>query len=134
MTSGSHCRRRPSQRLKQSILEAQQGRCFSCGAQLAQVEFDHVVPLGLGGDNGLDNWAALCPECHKTKTRADLKRMAKAKRQRRYHETGRSRAPRNYSPIAGARPRGFDKTRTRHFDGTVTNRCSCARCSQTKRD
>ncbi|MCC6786762.1 MAG: HNH endonuclease [Hyphomonadaceae bacterium] len=127
-TRDRHCRRRPSSTLRRLILSVQNGRCFSCGAALVDVEFDHVIPLGLGGDNSPDNWAAVCPPCHTAKTRLDLKRMAKAKRQRRYHETGRSRAKSKFSPIIGACARGFDKTKRRHMNGVVTNQCSCSRC------
>lgn len=122
------CRRRPSSYLMRQILDIQQGCCLSCGTALGEVEFDHVIPLGLGGDNSAENWAAVCPPCHKTKTQADLKRMAKAKRQRRYHETGRSRARSTFAPIAGVGVRGFCKTERRHMNGLVTHRCSCARC------
>lgn len=128
---GKVCRRRPSPRLKRWILAAQADRCLGCGAALSHVEFDHVIPLGLGGDNSPENWAAVCPPCHKTKTRADLKRIAKARRQRRYHETGRSRARSTFSPIKGFIARGFDKHRRKHINGAVTNECSCARCRPT---
>ncbi len=122
------CRRRPSSRLKRAVLEAQNDRCLACGAELVKVEFDHVIPLGLGGDNSPENWAAICPPCHKTKTRSDLKRIAKAKRQRRFHETGRSRAQRKFTAIFGPDQRGFDKTKRRHMNGHVSNRCSCPNC------
>lgn len=121
------CRRRPSRRLRQLIMESQSGCCLSCEAVLADVEFDHIIPLGLGGDNSPENWAAVCPSCHKIKTGADLKRMAKAKRQRRYHETGRSRAKTNFAPFGGP-PRGFSATKRRHINGIVTSKCLCARC------
>jgi 5-methylcytosine-specific restriction endonuclease McrA len=81
--------------LKETILAAQGFACFSCSKPLEDVEFDHVIPLRLGGANDPNNWAALCPQCHKKKTRTDLVRIAKAKRQRRFHETGRCRAPSN---------------------------------------
>lgn len=127
----AHCRRRPSVELKRRILESQQGCCLSCGKELGLVEFDHVIPLGLGGDNAADNWAAVCPPCHKSKTRSDLKRIAKAKRQRRYHETGRSRAKSMYSPILSRRVPGFSKIMRRHVNGLVTHRCACSDCSRT---
>ncbi len=122
-----HCRQRPTKWLKQRILEEQEFTCLGCANPLRDVEFDHVVPLGLGGANAPDNWAALCPKCHRRKSIADLKRIAKAKRQRRFHETGRSRAPSKASMLGGAT--GFDRQHRRHMDGTVTNRCACARCA-----
>lgn len=122
------CRRRPSARLKREILDSQNGCCLACGATLTDVEYDHVIPLALGGGNDLKNWAAVCPPCHRTKTRIDLKRIAKAKRQRRFHETGRSRAPSKFMPISGSGYRGFDNTKRRHMNGNVSNRCSCPKC------
>lgn len=124
------CRARPSKRLVASLLEEQGHRCLACKRKLKQVEFDHVIPLGLGGTNALDNWAALCPACHHTKTAADLRQIAKAKRQRRYHETGRSRAPSTTGPMG--KQRGFDRSLKKHFDGTVTRRCGCEACSGAK--
>lgn len=94
---------------------------------LLDAEFDHVVPLGLGGGNDPNNWAALCPYCHKRKTRADLRRIAKAKRQRRYHETGRSRAPRVDAP-PGLKRKAFPRDLVRHLNGMTSTRCDCQRC------
>lgn len=122
------CRKRPSSGLRRAILEAQEDRCLGCGAGFGEAEFDHVIPLGLGGDNAPDNWAALCGRCHKTKTRADLKRIAKAKRQRRYHETGRSRAKTRFAPIAGQKASGFDTSLRRHLNGAVSRKCRCPAC------
>jgi len=123
------CRKRPSRQLKACILESQDGACLSCEEPLATVEFDHIVPLGIGGGNAPDNWAALCPACHRTKTASDLRRIAKAKRQRRYHETGRSRPIRNSTiPGIGA-SRGFDRSKRKHLNGLVVSRCACAACS-----
>lgn len=123
------CRQRPSRWLKVLILEAQDHRCLGCEAPLKDREFDHVIPLGIGGSNAADNWAALCPRCHRSKTRQDLKRIAKAKRQRRYHETGRSRAPTGARIVPGVGPtRGFDRTRKKALNGVVTKRCDCAQC------
>lgn len=127
------CRRRPSSRLRKLILDSQSGCCLSCEQPLVEVEFDHVIPLGLGGDNGPDNWAAVCPSCHKRKTGADLKRIAKAKRQRRYHETGRSRAKSTFAPIGARSGQGFSKTNRRHMNGVVSRTCSCARCQSKKK-
>ncbi|NTA27452.1 HNH endonuclease [Allorhizobium ampelinum] len=45
------------------------------------VQFDHIVADALGGDNGLDNCAAVCIKCHKIKTSAnDTPKAAKTKR------------------------------------------------------
>jgi hypothetical protein len=97
---------------------------------LQDVEYDHVIALGLGGSNASDNWAALCPYCHRSKTRQDLRLIAKAKRRRRFQETGRSRAPgsgRGWSGPFG-QSKGFDKTLRKRMDGLVEQRCECGEC------
>lgn len=124
------CRAKPTRWLRHQILLHQGKRCAGCDTDLEQVEYDHVIPLGLGGSNAPDNWAALCPGCHRSKTRKDLRQIAKAKRQRRFHETGRSRAPRSCSAWPGlGKSDQFDKSRKRCLDGTVVARCQCAECS-----
>jgi hypothetical protein len=116
--------------LKAWILEAQNQRCFACDSVLNEVEFDHVVPLGLAGSNSPDNWAALCGPCHRRKTASDLRKIAKAKRQRRYHETGRSRAPSPKKAITGfGLQRHFDRCHHRGVNGVVIRRCGCPTCA-----
>jgi hypothetical protein len=97
---------------------------------VGEVEFDHIIPLGLSGSNSPDNWAALCVKCHRRKTRSDLRRIAKAKRQRRYHETGRSRANTTKRNQAGfGHTSGFDRSRRRNLNGVVTVKCDCPECA-----
>lgn len=123
------CRMKPTKWLKTLVLDAQHHRCLGCGKSVDDVEYDHIVPLGLGGSNAPDNWAALCPACHRKKTRLDLWRIAKAKRQRRYHETGQSRAQRNSFMGASS----FDKSKRRHMNGVIAPRCDCPECRRQKR-
>jgi 5-methylcytosine-specific restriction protein A len=47
--------------------------CENCGKALAE-EVDHTVPLGQGGTEDWSNLAALCKDCHKTKTAQERKR------------------------------------------------------------
>jgi 5-methylcytosine-specific restriction endonuclease McrA len=42
--------------------------------------FDHKVPLALGGKNTVSNLQALCANCHQSKTRADRKKISEAKK------------------------------------------------------
>lgn len=123
----AQCRKRPSKHLRDRIMEAQDHKCLGCDEPLAAVEYDHVVPLGLGGSNAPKNWAGLCNVCHKTKTRQDLRRIAKAKRQRRYHETGRSRAPSNWTPPG--LPKRVKSDWRKHIDGSLSLRCGCEACA-----
>lgn len=54
-----------------------------CNVSLAHgFHADHVNPDGNGGDNTLDNCAAVCRTCHAYKTKRDVARIAKMKRQR----------------------------------------------------
>lgn len=60
------------------------GKCAGCGVWLPSpddAEYDHIVPLELCGGNATGNIQALCVPCHKAKTREDIGRISKAKRQ-----------------------------------------------------
>lgn len=39
-------------------------RCKNCGSENS-IEYHHIVPLFLGGQDSLDNMVALCHKCHK---------------------------------------------------------------------
>ncbi len=52
---------------KRLIYEAFAGCCAWCGAY-DLTEFDHVVPVALGGSNEPSNGQLLCPTCHRWKT------------------------------------------------------------------
>jgi 5-methylcytosine-specific restriction endonuclease McrA len=54
------------------------------------LEIDHIVPLELGGTEDDENMEPLCAEHHREKTRADVKRIAKARRIRK-REAGEER-------------------------------------------
>jgi 5-methylcytosine-specific restriction protein A len=49
--------------------ERQEWRCSHCRNRLeSTAQIDHVVPLGDGGTNHLDNLQILCVSCHARKT------------------------------------------------------------------
>lgn len=58
-------------------------RC-NCDLSLG-VQFDHVLPCELGGDNALMNCAAICVQCHKYATRDDIRRIRESDRERDKH-------------------------------------------------
>lgn len=58
-----------------------EGQRCNCDLSLG-VQFDHNVPDQLGGDNSLDNCMAVCVQCHKFKTRNDVRQIRKSDRQR----------------------------------------------------
>jgi len=82
---------KPTKRL---ALERSQMRCEAVGAVYgleaglrcsvslaAGVDFDHVTADALGGNNSLENCAAVCIKCHRWKTsKNDVPKAAKVKR------------------------------------------------------
>ena len=65
------------------IVERQRDRCSICTRKFdsrLRPEFDHEVPLALGGKHGERNLRAICGECHKTKTKADANAIGRARR------------------------------------------------------
>lgn len=77
------------------------GRCEECGARLSvgNYHYDHKNPDGLTGNNDLSNCAVVCIVCHREKTRDDVGRIAKAKRQEARHIG----AKKSRNPLPGSR-------------------------------
>ena len=60
--------------------------CVRCSRKIGgklRPEFDHAVPLILGGQNRESNLQLLCNECHGLKTKLDVKIKAKVARVRK---------------------------------------------------
>jgi len=102
--------RKMSQTRARRILARQGGHCAACGKLMGEFHIDHIIPIALGGADDDGNVEAICATpCHAIKTKADVKAIAKAKRLER-------------GPQPSKRPmksQGFDKTRSRGFDGKV---------------
>jgi tetratricopeptide (TPR) repeat protein len=49
-----------------SVFERDEGRCIQCGAQF-ELQFDHVIPVAMGGGSTADNLQLLCGECNRRK-------------------------------------------------------------------
>lgn len=111
-----------------------QGRCeatgpryghppgIRCNADLSVTgkEHDHF-PLGAHHPDSatLENDVVCCPSCNQyAANHTDKKVEAKIKRVRRKHGLD----PDNRKPRPRMRSKGFDKTRTRRFDGTIVRR------------
>jgi 5-methylcytosine-specific restriction endonuclease McrA len=45
-----------------------QGRCQHCGTSAAPIEYDHVIPYSVGGDNSVENIQLLCRRCNAAKS------------------------------------------------------------------
>lgn len=104
------------------VMKRSQGYCEAEGCGLVGKELDHDTPVGLGGENTVENIRLLCRQHHAEKTADDVARMAKADRmagrsgQAKRRKSGGSKWPKGRK----LQSRGFDKTRTRKFNGEVT--------------
>lgn len=87
-------RREFTPKTKKQALERSQGRCEAIGViyglrhgercdtllEASGVEYDHIQECWIGGNNGIDNCAAVCPYCHKRKSDRGKKDKAKIDR------------------------------------------------------
>lgn len=110
---------------KRRIWAAWEGKCWFCRMPVDQsgpgVVYDHVGTLWItGSDADKDIGPIHAATCNKLKTSADLKKIAKTKRQAAKclprEDDDEERPP---SRLQG---RGFDKTHTRGFDHQVRER------------
>jgi len=91
--------------------------CPKCFRPFAgNVEYDHEIPLGIGGkDHDETALVPLCRKCHSDKTKADVKRIAKCRRQAGV--TGQqARRKKNGSKL---KSRGFEKSLSKKFSGEI---------------
>lgn len=112
-------RRKPiSAAIKRAILARSGGMCEAPGCSNVGKEFEHRIPVALGGINGEGNLWLACRPCHAEKTATqDIPRIAKAKRQagetgqQKRRKTGGSKWPKGRKQDIPSR--GFDKRFTR---------------------
>lgn len=64
--------------LRHAIITFLGGRCFECGTR-KDLQTDHIMALGLGGKNRMENIQVLCRKHHEIKTVKDLKEYRKRK-------------------------------------------------------
>jgi 5-methylcytosine-specific restriction enzyme A len=104
-------RRSISQSRREAILKRQNDACAVCGCALrgGRFEIDHTQALVHGGDNDDDNLRALCPRCHRVKTKEDVRGDAHAGR---VYVGGKQRKG---PPLPGTKASGIRK----RFNGTV---------------
>jgi 5-methylcytosine-specific restriction endonuclease McrA len=66
---------------------------------LTGVQWDHRIPLALGGTNEPKNIQGLTPAAHRKKTDQDDEDIARAERRKTYHETGRASKAKQWRKI-----------------------------------
>lgn len=110
-------RRRISTTERTRIWERFNRTCQMCfqPTGMRDVDFDHHIPLEIGGDDTEANLRPLCRPCHRLKTNGDLTDIARAKRRHARHHGLKAPSPR---PIPGSRASGLRK----RMDGTVERR------------
>jgi 5-methylcytosine-specific restriction protein A len=72
-------------RVKVRLFLAADGRCQECGRPLVgkdKPQYDHIVALINGGEHRESNLRVLCPGCHGTKTKADVREKSVTYRKR----------------------------------------------------
>lgn len=101
-------------RVKLRILRAHDGRCAISGHLFVEgdrIEFDHKIPLSLGGEHAEGNLQPITSSEHKVKTVSDVGKKAKADRiQKNRHGFLK---PKRIVPGSKASPWG------KRLDGTV---------------
>ena len=102
--------------MRARVILAWSGRCAMCADRFEagqRIEIDHIHQRATGGADDENNYRPLCAPCHRRKTAADARDRAHIRRL-----TGANK-PRFARPIIS---RGFDTTKTRRMDGSVTER------------
>lgn len=105
-------------RVRLRVFEAYGGRCYLTGVKIMPGDawdLDHRIALINGGENREANLAPALKAAHRVKTTQDVKVKAKIARIRQKHLGV-------IKPSGKIQSRGFDKTRSRRMDGTVTPR------------
>jgi 5-methylcytosine-specific restriction endonuclease McrA len=52
--------------VRRAVFERDGGRCVGCGAEF-DLQYDHVIPVALGGASTAENLELLCAPCNRRK-------------------------------------------------------------------
>ena len=101
-------RRSWTKRRRLALFEAHKGVCHICRCKIDGTkdlwDVEHIIPIAMGGDDDEGNCAPAHAACHKSKTSADRKQIAKADRVRAKHFGAREK-----SQFPGGRGSKFKK-------------------------
>jgi 5-methylcytosine-specific restriction endonuclease McrA len=103
---------------KLKVYELRKGICCICELPIDKTKgfiVEHIIPLGLGGDDTIENMGAAHPDCASIKTKRDVWQIAKAKRQKQ-RSLGIKRT--KGRPMPGSKASGLKKK----FNGEVVKR------------
>ena len=56
------------QDVKIAVAVRDEGLCQHCGTSAGPMQYDHVIPYGMGGDNSVENIQLLCRRCNAAKS------------------------------------------------------------------
>jgi 5-methylcytosine-specific restriction endonuclease McrA len=52
--------------MRRAVFERDGGKCAQCGSNF-DLQYDHVLPVALGGATTIDNLQLLCGDCNREK-------------------------------------------------------------------
>jgi 5-methylcytosine-specific restriction protein A len=114
-------RKRRSAAQREAIAAAHNWTCCLCGHQIDPVRddwhLDHEIPLADGGEDTVENIKPVHARCHRSKTAADVARIAKGKRIRAKHIGSKTPSPR---PLPGSKRSRWAKRYDRETGRWVT--------------
>jgi 5-methylcytosine-specific restriction endonuclease McrA len=56
------------QDVKIAVAVRDEGLCQHCGTDTGPMQYDHVIPYSMGGDNSVENIQLLCRRCNAAKS------------------------------------------------------------------
>jgi hypothetical protein len=56
------------QDVKIAVAVRDEGLCQHCGTSAGPMQYDHVIPFSMGGDNSVENIQLLCRRCNRAKS------------------------------------------------------------------
>ncbi|GAA2857769.1 HNH endonuclease signature motif containing protein [Paenarthrobacter ilicis] len=64
---GASARRAIPDDVKQYVWTRDEGQCRACGST-GELQYDHVIPISMGGSNNVENLQILCGPCNRRKS------------------------------------------------------------------